>query len=303
MDLNNRQLRYFLEVVGKGTVTDAAAALFITVPSLSEQLSKLQKTLGFRLFIKDGRRLTLTNEGEIFAQEVRGFLVAHNRVIELIDSLRKNETNLARTRLRLGFVPGMVGQHTPAIIKTFQARNPDIELILSQMEWGNQVEPVLAGRLEAALVRGPVEAGDALITPVLREPRAVVMARGNPSYLGAEMQISDLAGLTQVAAGRAPASWGSWWAIDPRPDGTRAKFGQIVNSVEEMLQVVAATNAVCFTPLSFKDVFPREDVVYATLIDAEPTEVGLLTSPRSVVPGLESLIEVFREYLGVPTRP
>jgi DNA-binding transcriptional LysR family regulator len=58
------QLRYFVTVVREGTFTRAAERLYITQPSLSEQIRKLENERGCPLFERLGRTLALTNAGE-----------------------------------------------------------------------------------------------------------------------------------------------------------------------------------------------------------------------------------------------
>ena len=61
-----RRLRTFVAVAELGTVSKAALRLRITQPALSRQIMDLQQELGFRLFDRVGRGLTLTAEGEQF---------------------------------------------------------------------------------------------------------------------------------------------------------------------------------------------------------------------------------------------
>lgn len=63
--LNYRHLEYFWHVVREGGVTAAAKALHVSQPSISAQIRKLERSLGYDLFDRDGRTLTLTHEGKV----------------------------------------------------------------------------------------------------------------------------------------------------------------------------------------------------------------------------------------------
>jgi len=65
--LEINQLRYFVAVVKTGRVTKAAEAMFVTPPSVSTAISRLEDELGVPLFIRRGRRLELTAQGKLFA--------------------------------------------------------------------------------------------------------------------------------------------------------------------------------------------------------------------------------------------
>lgn len=71
--LNYRHLEYFWHVVQEGGVTAAAEALHVSQPSISAQLRKLERSLGYELFHRDGRSLALTHEGKVvfgYADEI-----------------------------------------------------------------------------------------------------------------------------------------------------------------------------------------------------------------------------------------
>lgn len=73
MDLELRVLRYFLAVIRSGSITAASNELHITQPTLSKQLMELESKLGKKLFIRGGRKVTLTEEGKFLydrAQEI-----------------------------------------------------------------------------------------------------------------------------------------------------------------------------------------------------------------------------------------
>lgn len=71
--LNYRHLRYFWAVAHEGSVTAAAEALHVSQPSISAQIKKLERALGYQLFDRSGRAMTLTPEGKVvfdYADEI-----------------------------------------------------------------------------------------------------------------------------------------------------------------------------------------------------------------------------------------
>ena len=70
-----QQLRYFIEIARTGSMSAAAKNLFIAQPSLSQQISKLEKELGIPLFIRHSKFVSLSDAGEQFllhAQRIVG---------------------------------------------------------------------------------------------------------------------------------------------------------------------------------------------------------------------------------------
>ena len=70
-----RTLRYFVTVAQQGTMTGAAEKLFVTQPALSRQIADLERELGAPLFARKGKRITLTEDGELF----------YHRAVEIIE--------------------------------------------------------------------------------------------------------------------------------------------------------------------------------------------------------------------------
>jgi DNA-binding transcriptional LysR family regulator len=68
--LNLRQVEAFMAIAAAGSITAAAALLNVSQPGLSRLLMQLERRLGFPLFLRQGKRLTITPEGLDFREEV-----------------------------------------------------------------------------------------------------------------------------------------------------------------------------------------------------------------------------------------
>ena len=73
-----RVLQYFLTVVREESISRAAEVLQITQPTLSRQLSQMEKELGVKLFQRGARKITLTNEGMLLRRRAE-------EIVELVD--------------------------------------------------------------------------------------------------------------------------------------------------------------------------------------------------------------------------
>ncbi len=77
-----RVLRYFLAVAGEENISRAAELLHITQPTLSRQLMELEDELGCRLFLRGGRRMTLTEEGKFLRRRAQEIVSLADRTAE-----------------------------------------------------------------------------------------------------------------------------------------------------------------------------------------------------------------------------
>src|SRR6476619_5858937 len=101
MDLEPRLLRYFLAVAEELHFGRAAARLYISQPSLSNQIRKLERTLGTELFVRSSRQVELTAAGRALLEEAPLALAALERAA---DRTRLAGEGTAGT-VRLGYAP------------------------------------------------------------------------------------------------------------------------------------------------------------------------------------------------------
>src|SRR6185436_7008716 len=101
MDLDPRLLRYFLAVAEELHFGRAAARLYISQPSLSNQIHKLEQTVEAELFVRDSRHVELTTAGRALLEEAPVALAALERAAE---RARLAGAGLAGT-VRLGYTP------------------------------------------------------------------------------------------------------------------------------------------------------------------------------------------------------
>lgn len=116
MDIN--QLQYFLAIVETGGFTKAADSLFISQPSLSVGIKRLERELGVTLFERGGRRAILTPAGHFFLEAAQDMLDNYQSALSGLRSFRTQPT------LRLGVLRTFRIEDFSNLIRTFRASNP-----------------------------------------------------------------------------------------------------------------------------------------------------------------------------------
>ena len=122
------QLRYFLAVAQTGSFTVAARSCFVSQPSLSAQIAKLEDELGGLLIERHRQGAKLTKRGELFrgrAAEALRQLESGRFEIQQLDGL-------ARGTVTLGCLPTTGAYLLPPLLKTFAKAYPKIEVILRE---------------------------------------------------------------------------------------------------------------------------------------------------------------------------
>jgi len=173
------QLRTFVAVADTASVREAAAALVVSQPAVSAALASLQRELEVKLVAREGRGLRLTPAGEVLASYARRILGLWNEAQVATVASADPE----RGRLRLATVT-TAGEHVvPALLASFRAAHPHVEIVL---EVGNRrrVWDLLLGGGADLAVGGRPPAGDELVSRALAANELVLVAA--PDGRGAE---------------------------------------------------------------------------------------------------------------------
>lgn len=171
-----RQLRYFVAVVEEKTVTAAARKLNMTQPPLTTQLKLLEKELGCSLFLREGRRLTVTDAGRHFYQRACGILgLCESAAAQMRDFHRGTAGTL-----RIGAVSSVQEWLFTGWLSAFGVRYPQIRYQIYSANTYQLLEQVRTGQLDLAVVRTPFSAPDLEKITLRREP---LMAVGKETFL------------------------------------------------------------------------------------------------------------------------
>lgn len=151
-----RQLKYFVRIVELGSVSRAAADLFIAQPALSHQMTNLEGELKIKLLARSVRGVKATEAGEVFYRHARA-------VLRQLDRMRTDVQHAGdhpQGVVSVGLPTSAATILAPQLIAASAARFPDIKL---------QIIESLSGHLEELVVNGRVEMG-LLFEPVSPEP-------------------------------------------------------------------------------------------------------------------------------------
>ena len=176
MDLEPRLLRYFLAVANELHFGRAAARLYISQPSLSNQIRSLERTLGTDLFVRTSRQVELTPAGRALLEEAPLALAALERAAE---RARLAGEGVAGT-VRLGYSP-MAGYETlGAILTAVERDSPNLTVIASESFSAQIPGRLLGGELDVGLALFP-ESMRGVRSELLRtEPLALLFGGGHP---------------------------------------------------------------------------------------------------------------------------
>jgi DNA-binding transcriptional LysR family regulator len=182
------QLRCFAAVAEELHFGRAAARLNMTQPPLSRQIQVLERVLDVQLLERTSRTVRLTAAG-------RSFLPEAQRILRLAETATHVTRQVAAGRagvLKFGFTAASAYDFLPRLVTALRRALPDVTLSLREMVSKDQIEELLAGRIDAALVRPPVTHPDLIAVRALAEPLVAALPAGNPLALRDALIPGDL---------------------------------------------------------------------------------------------------------------
>lgn len=190
MKLNARQLEIFRAVLMIGSVTKAAAALGVSQPAVSRALADLERSLGFPLFERRGGRLTATQDGVLFHEQIEQHFItldAIERVGSSIEALRVG-------RLRIAAMQSMANGVVPMAVADFAKAHANIPVILDGRARSWVIERVAAAEVDLGVGTLPVDDAGVDTSVIATLPAVAVLPIDHPMADRGEITARDLAG-------------------------------------------------------------------------------------------------------------
>lgn len=170
------ELRYLLAVAETGHFGRAAARCFVTQPTLSVQLKKLEENLGHRLVERGTKAARLTPMGELVAQHARAMFEHLNAIGDIARGLGP----LLAGELRLGFIPTLGPYLLPRLLRPLCRKFPDLRLTVVEQLTATLLELVARHDLDAALLALPVDAPGLQQLALFDEPFWLLLPAKDP---------------------------------------------------------------------------------------------------------------------------
>lgn len=150
--MNLRDLDYLVAVADHRHFGKAAEACFVSQPTLSTQLKKLEQELGVELVERNPRNITLTGAGERIVERARLILGEAEDIRTIARSAQDPESGT----IRLGLFPTLAPYLLPHVVPTIRTRFPHLELLLVEEKTEVVIDRLQAGKLDAGVMALPV---------------------------------------------------------------------------------------------------------------------------------------------------
>ena len=160
------QLHYLIAVAEHQNFTVAAEKSFVTQPTLSMQIAKLEEELNVKLFDRGTKPIKLTAVGEKIVEQARRVVIEAERIKDIVSV----EKGFIGGPYNLGIIPTVMPTLLPMFLATFIKKYPKVKLIIKEMTTEEIAVQLREGKLDGAIAATPLGFDDIIERPLYYEP-------------------------------------------------------------------------------------------------------------------------------------
>ncbi|MDO6744738.1 transcriptional regulator [Tenacibaculum soleae] len=182
------QLKYTLAVAEYKNFTIAAEHCFVTQPTLSMQIQKLEDELEAKIFNRSKKPIELTEVGKKIIEQAKVIVDESNRIIDIVHQ----QKGFIGGEFKLGIIPTVMPTLLPMFLKTFSKNYPKVQLIIEELTTDEIIRKLTDGHIDAALAATPLE-NEAIKERILYyEPFVGLIPDEHRLYNEKKIKIDDL---------------------------------------------------------------------------------------------------------------
>jgi LysR family transcriptional regulator, hydrogen peroxide-inducible genes activator len=276
------ELRYIVAVARERHFGRAAEACFVSQPTLSVAVKKLEEELDVKLFERGSAEISVTPLGEEIIRQAQSVLEQANAIKEIA---KRGKDPLAGA-LRLGVIYTIGPYLLPDLVRTAIAKVPQMPLMLQENFTVRLLEMLRAGELDCAILAEPFMDTNLAIAPLYEEPFMVAVPASHPLAQRERISAEELKRETMLLLGAGHCFRDHVLEVCPEyarfssdAEGIRKSFEG--SSLETIKHMVAAGMGVTVVPSQSVPREPHPHVRYIPFEDPVPTRRVVLVWRRS----------------------
>ena len=160
------QLKYVLAVAEYRNFTLAAEHSFVTQPTLSMQIQKLEEELDVTIFNRKKKPIELTPIGQKILEQAKLIVDESNRINDIVDQ----QKGFVGGEFRLGIIPTIMPTLLPYFLKTFLKKYSKVRLLIEEITTDEMMKKLSEGHLDAGIAATPLENEAIIEKPLFYEP-------------------------------------------------------------------------------------------------------------------------------------
>lgn len=182
------QLNYLLAVAEYKNFTKASEKVFVTQPTLSMQVQKLEEELGVKIFDRTKKPIKLTPVGEKIIEQAKNIVNESIRIQDIVEQ----QKGFIGGEFKLGIIPTVMPTLLPMFLNNFVKKYPKINLKIEELHTEAIIEKIQQGHLDAGIAATPLEFEKIIEKPIYYEPFTAYIPKQHPLFNKTDLTPDDL---------------------------------------------------------------------------------------------------------------
>ena len=187
------QLKYVLSVAEYQNFTVAAEHSFVTQPTLSMQIQKLEEELNIKIFNRSKKPIELTQVGKKIVEQAKVIVGESNRILDIVHQ----QKGFIGGEFKLGIIPTIMPTLLTMFLQNFTKKYPKVKLIIEELTTEEIIRKLSDGHIDAALAATPLENDSIKERPLYYEPFVGLIPENhrlfkNKTITAEELEMGDI---------------------------------------------------------------------------------------------------------------
>ena len=182
------QLQYVSAVAEHKNFTLAAEKCFVTQPTLSMQIQKVEEELSILIFDRSKKPIQLTDVGQKIVAQAKNIVNEADRMQDIVDI----QKGFIGGEFRIGIIPTIMPTLLPLFLNTFIKKHPKVKLIIEELNTAEIIKKLNNGQLDAAIAATPLLEEKIKEIVLYYEPFMAYIPEYHPLFSKKEIETSDL---------------------------------------------------------------------------------------------------------------
>lgn len=182
------QLKYVLAVAEYQNFTLAAEKCFVTQPTLSMQIQKVEEELSILIFDRTKKPIRLTDIGQKIVNQAKNIVNEADRIQDIVEQ----QKGFIGGEFRLGIIPTIMPTLLPMFLNNFIKKYPKVKLIIEELNTNEIIAKLNTGHLDAAIAATPLMEEKIKEVVLYFEPFVAYIPENHEYYSKKEIEVQDL---------------------------------------------------------------------------------------------------------------
>ena len=182
------QLKYVLAVAEYKNFTLAAEKCFVTQPTLSMQIQKIEEELSIQIFDRTKKPIQLTDIGQKIVNQAKNIVNEADRIHDIVEQ----QKGFIGGEFRLGIIPTIMPTLLPMFLNNFIKKYPKVKLIIEELNTEEIITKLNNGHLDAAIAATPLMEEKIKEIVLYFEPFVAYIPESHHNFQKEDIEVSDL---------------------------------------------------------------------------------------------------------------